>query len=455
MKQFYSITCFLTVAALNGTAQLTNSGNLKLAPGAAVTIFGNVTNNGTVTDSATIVTLGGTSPQQVDGSSVTLFNNLRLNNATGVTLGQTMRVRGTLTFTAGTLTTTSANLLVLENNAAATGASNNSFVAGPVAKIGSQAFVFPTGKNSVYAPIAMGAPALVTDRFTAEYFQASPNALYNVSSKEILLDHVSQCEYWMLDRTAGSSNVAVTLSWDTRSCGVSNLADLRVARWDGTQWTDKGNGGTTGNTTAGTVVSSAAVTGFGPFTLASSTMANSLPVELIDFSAYCDGSSAVLSWHTASENNNAYFTIERSTDGLDWKPVKNVPGAGNSTALLAYTHSDPASPLADAYYRLTQTDLNGHTTEHDIVYLESCLGESPESAVTVYPNPSKGDVYVASTEAISSIAVFQSDGKPVSSVEISIEDKSIDFSQVPEGIYFLEIVSGGKSFRERVVISGH
>jgi hypothetical protein len=272
MKQFYIIACFLTVAALNGTAQLTNTGNLKLAPGAEVTIFGNVTNNGTMTDSGTIVTLAGTAPQLVDGSAVTLFNNLRLNNATGITLGQAMRVRGTLTFTAGKLTTTATNLLVLENNAVATGASNTSFVNGPVAKTGSQAFVFPTGKNSFYAPIAIGAPALATDRFTAEYFQASPNALYNVNSKELVLDHVSQCEYWMLDRTAGSSNVAVTLSWDTRSCGVSNLADLRVARWDGTQWTDKGNGGTTGNTTAGTVVSGAAVNGFGPFTLASTSL---------------------------------------------------------------------------------------------------------------------------------------------------------------------------------------
>jgi hypothetical protein len=129
-----------------------------------------------------------------------------------------------------------------------------------------------------------------------------------------------------------------------------------------------------------------------------------------------------------------------------------VTGAGNSTVLLAYTYTD-ANALANAYYRLTQTDLNGHLTEHDIVYLESCMSAAHENTLSVYPNPSKGDVYVASKDEITSIAVFQSDGKPVSNAAVSVENKHIDFSQVPEGIYFLEIVSGNRSFRERVVIS--
>src|SRR3989344_3689005 len=221
--------------------------------------FGNVTNNGTLTDSGTVVTFFSPSAQTIDGSSVTTFNNLTLNNASvsGITLGQAMNVRGILVFTDGYLVTTATNILGLTGTASVSGASNNSFVSGPAFKTGDQPFVFPVGKNVVYAPIAISAPVLTTDVFTAECFQTDPDALYSVISLEAGLDHVSQCEYWMLDRTTGSSDVTVELSWDTRSCGVTNMADLRVARWDGTQWTNKGNGGTTGTLAAGTVVSSA------------------------------------------------------------------------------------------------------------------------------------------------------------------------------------------------------
>lgn len=89
----------------------------------------------------------------------------------------------------------------------------------------------------------------------------------------------------MLDRVTSTNNVNVTLTWDVNSGGVTDLDDLLVARWDGDSWTSEGNGGTTGNTTTGTIVTSSAVTNFSPFTLASSTSNNPLPIELLSFSA--------------------------------------------------------------------------------------------------------------------------------------------------------------------------
>ena len=338
MKKFI-IICVLFLTGTAGIyAQLTNSGNIRTFTGANVTIYGDVTNNGTIADSGTLVTLAGSGLQTFGGSSITTLKNLLLNNtsASGVTLAQALNVRGTLTFTDGYLNTTAVNLLTMTNTSAASGANNNSFVSGPVAKLGNTAFVFPTGKNVVYAPIAIDAPGVVTDLFTAEYFQVSPTPTYPAWSYEPALNHVSECEYWMLDRTTGSSDVAVTLSWDTRSCGVTNLSDLRVARWDGAQWTDKGNGGTTGTTAAGTVVSSAAVTGFGPFTLASSTFTNPLPVELMSFAANCEQEKAVLRWSTESEYNNDYFIIESSLNAQDWQTAATIEGSGTTSDLSNY-----------------------------------------------------------------------------------------------------------------------
>jgi hypothetical protein len=41
-----------------------------------------------------------------------------------------------------------------------------------------------------------------------------------------------------------------------------------------------------------------------------------LPVSLLNFSAQIQNSETILTWSTASEINNNYFTIERSADGL-------------------------------------------------------------------------------------------------------------------------------------------
>ncbi len=452
MKQFIIISIVFLVQTTEIHAQLTNSGNIRMFTGANVTIYGDVTNNGAIVDSGTLVTLAGTNLQTFGGSVVTTLNNLHLNNshATGVTLAQALNVRGTLTFTDGYLNTTAANILTLTSTSAVSGVSNASFVSGPVIKTGNSAFIFPTGKNVVYAPIAIAAPAVVTDQFTAEYFQVSPAPTYSTSLHEPSLDHVSECEYWMLDRTTGTSNVAVTLSWDTRSCGVTVLGDLRVARWDGAQWINEGNGGTTGTTAAGTVISAAPVTTFSPFTLASTTSSNPLPLELVAFSAHCENEEVVLQWSTANELQNDYFTIENSLNALDWQTAATIDGAGTSTELTNYTWIDPSNPGRDMYYRLSQTDYNGEKTVHNMLYLKNCLLAG--SSLSIYPNPAKNIVTILTGEKIHQIRVMDPGGKAIN-VPIDYQYKQIDFSHMPNGVYFIQISTLKETFNEKVVIS--
>lgn len=52
-----------------------------------------------------------------------------------------------------------------------------------------------------------------------------------------------------------------------------------------------------------------------------------LPVELLDFKAECDNEDMRVSWTTASEVNNHYFTVERSSNGSDFEPVASLKGS--------------------------------------------------------------------------------------------------------------------------------
>ncbi len=295
-----------------------------------------------------------------------------------------------LLFTKGDLITTAANLLILGDNVTAVGASDSSFVDGPMRKVGDEAFWFPVGDaDTAFAPIRVNNTAVTTNAWTAEYFHVDPDAVpFDVTLKDITLDHISRCEYWSLERTTGSSNVAVSLSWAPRSCGVTNIADLHVARWTGALWRDHGNGGTTGSTTAGTIVTAGTVSSFTYFTLASGTLNNPLPIELVRFEAIARPDHVDLQWVTASESNNDHFVVERTRDGVAFEEVVMVPGAGNSSALLTYTDID-ADPLPGlSYYRLVQVDLDGTATYSDLVPVRYDTDE--HSAILVYPNPTDG-----------------------------------------------------------------
>jgi hypothetical protein len=92
----------------------------------------------------------------------------------------------------------------MKHGSTATGASNSSFVSGPVKKIGNTAFVFNVGSGSTYRPLTITAPSNTSDAFTAEYFSTGQTI---GSTKDTTITFVSDCGYWKLDRNVGSSNI--------------------------------------------------------------------------------------------------------------------------------------------------------------------------------------------------------------------------------------------------------
>ena len=86
---------------------------------------------------------------------------------------------------------------------------------------------------------------------------------------------------------------------------------------------------------------------------------NGLPVELYTFEGSSIDNLNLITWSTASEHNNDYFIIERSTDGENWLTTNKTTGMGNSTMLTKYSCIDNTFDKRINYYRLTQIDFNG------------------------------------------------------------------------------------------------
>ena len=386
------------------------------------------------------------------GATGNYDGGIKLNkSAAGVTLLSNLQMDAasqSLTFMQGNLNTSTATLLILGDNVTTSGASNNSFVNGPMRKVGNDAFTFPVGDLGLYhAPLTITAPGSTSDAFTLEYIHMDPQTVpYDVTALGAGIDHVSRCEYWDLQRTAGSSNVRVTLSWDTRSCGVDQLSTLRVARWNGTQWVSHGNGGTTGNTGAGTLITAAGSTptSFGPFTLSSSTSNNPLPIELLSFTAEPDGQVVDLAWATATEQDNDRFVVERSADAMAFQAVFETDGAGNSSSTLHYTGVDPRPLDGLSYYRLKQIDLDGAFSYSSVVAVQRPTAQG-DAHVVLYPNPSTGELNVripGDPGQAHVVRLFDATGRSMLEQRTATSVLHIDASALPSGTYHVVAMDG-------------
>ncbi len=410
------------------------------------------------------VVMDGSGPQSINdlGASVEpLFRRITLNNtADEVTLNMPITIRTNITFTAGNMVTTLANILTMNDNSGATGGSNDSHVDGPMEKVGNDNFTFPLGDSASYHPLSITGPSGNTSRFRAEYFEADPGVSFDPTSRDGSLTRVSEVEYWQLDRTFGSSSVRVTLAWDTASA-VTNLADLAVARWDSglMRWIDHGNGGTTGDTASGTIQTNGTVTTFSPFTLAStSNLDNPLPIELLSFEARPNGQQVDLTWITATEINNDFFTIERSSNGLDFEPIEMIDGAGNSNKVLHYNTVDLQPLSGTSYYRLKQTDFNGTYAYSDIV-LVRFDDENAANEWYVYPNPGDGsELYVRleGQQVMQHLEVRDLTGRiwhqQVLQGQSGVQNQLILDQTLPSGIYLITLISDTAQETKRVIV---
>ncbi len=376
---------------------------------------------------------------------------LRINGAGSVTrFAANVVVSSAIAFTQGIIqpmaaSSTANGLLILEAGCSVIDpADASSFVDGWMRKVGASPFTFPLGSDAMHAPLAISAPASPTDHFTARYRHDDPHPLWDVFQKEPTLDHLSRCEYWELERTSGSSAVAVTLSWDTpRSCTVDSPPDLRVARWGSTLWRDHGNSALTGSSVAGTVSTALPTTQFGTFTLASATFLNPLPVELLVFEVHEAGPKVRAAWATASEAGAREFQLERSGSGLAFSTVAVLDAVGNRQGITAYEAFDHAPLRGLSYYRLRMVDMDGSERFGPV----ATLLREPPAIAEAYPNPTDDLLWIDwAADGTERAELFAMGGGSLGVLHAEQQGDRLllDVRHLAPGAYLLRITAAGQ-----------
>lgn len=180
------------------------------------------------------------------------------------------------------------------------------------------------------------------------------------------------------------------------------------------------------------------------------TSAN-LPVELIGFTATRSGTGVALNWATASETNNDYFGVERSSNASNWIRLGMVMGAGNSNEIRQYTFTDTDPLNGTSYYRLRQTDFDGAFEFFGPV---AVVCDASAGGFQVYPNPAGDMVYVAGRpDARVRISLCTISGKVLfsQSVEDLSRPVSVNLQEYPKGMYILKVESESNATHYKLI----
>ena len=172
-----------------------------------------------------------------------------------------------------------------------------------------------------------------------------------------------------------------------------------------------------------------------------------LPIELSYFEVAQDGNQIQFDWATESENNNDYFTVEYSLDGVNFNSVVVVDGVGNSTEQLVYNTTVSAEKYEGiVYFRLKQTDFDGQSTYSDarVLYVQGA-----DDGIVIYPNPATTTITIDGGE-FSNVYFVDIQSKKYPAVALGGNQYSVE--NLSTGIYYAVISTAkGNALKKFIV----
>lgn len=485
--------------AINSPASITNQGLLTVAntftgsgtfingASGTFTYTGNnssgtnftITNFNASTTGNTVVYAGTTNQRwRATSTANNDYYNVIVNMGTGgstrLNLFNNVRVNGTLTITEGDPVLGNFNL-ELGSSATVSGGDADDWIritgSGVVRKLYSgfgADLVLPIGDTDDYSPITsfvvhsatLGANPYVNFSITdAAHPNRSTNnlALGGNDDGVAAVDYITR--YWTLSAN-DMANPSFTASYQYTDGDIVGTEANMIAALYGQppgetffDWKETGTVNATNNT---------ATVSNGDYWGALYAMDNNmdrLPVELLSFAGQVTANSVLLKWSTASEVNNSYFSVERSTDGFNFKEIAIVEGAGTTNNLKNYSFEDRFPLNGRSYYRLKQVDFNGQSEYSEVVSVKVEPFESNIN-MTLFPNPAQSIETVnlrilndnlESASAV--IKVVNQMGMEVwSSKEIIYNGQLIKLPTIPRGTYLVHVHIGHKKLVGKLLI---
>ncbi len=250
--------------------------------------------------------------------------------------------------------------------------------------------------------------------------------------------YIRKTEFDALKNTAGS--------------GIVNVSDINVFK------NDDACSGVIGDEAASLVSSvttwgldyvfTTEVNSFSSFYFASAAY-GTLPVKLEYFTGEVKPGGNLLNWK-ASCTDDVHFYVERSKDGIQFEEL-GVVTASQGDCAWPFAYMDQQPLPGKQYYRLRMKEANGETTYSNIILLDR--GEGGGLKLGLAPNPVVGDEGIflihSPVNRKMQLVIYDNNGRQVLrlpvQVQQGVQNKSVDISRLPAGLYHAVLQDGGKS----------
>jgi hypothetical protein len=184
-------------------------------------------------------------------------------------------------------------------------------------------------------------------------------------------------------------------------------------------------------------------------------------VELVSFEAISTGGSVALAWLTASESNNAGFSVEQEVGSDVFAEIGYVEGYGTTDRAQEYRYTVNDLDPGLHRFRLKQIDFDGAFEYSQVI----------EAAVTVpdrflikaaYPNPFNPTTtlrFAVATEQHVEVTLLNSAGQSIRTLYNAavaaneMQRLTVDASELPSGTYLVHFEGKGLSASERIVLA--
>lgn len=178
-----------------------------------------------------------------------------------------------------------------------------------------------------------------------------------------------------------------------------------------------------------------------------------LPVTFVSLSTTSTTDGVLVEWATAMEENNDFFTIERSVDGINFEAIGQTSGAGNSRELIHYTFADTDPLSGVTYYRIRQTDFDGQYDYSNVTFVSTAV------EMSLFPNPAISGGPITITAGLHQkeellLTVIDMNGRTLLEENFIFSEnnsQTVNHRLVP-GVYIVKLTGHAESQQQKLIV---
>jgi len=173
----------------------------------------------------------------------------------------------------------------------------------------------------------------------------------------------------------------------------------------------------------------------------------STPVETVavrqgfpaSFTAYRESRLVILRWHMVNELFIDHYTVERSTDNVNFEPLHNLVAQSTGDGEYDYQDGDSYPPSVVNYYRLKIVDQDGNAVYTPVVETDRLGRKPPVLSPSVLHMG--GTLHVTDTYYTTPLTInfFDRSGTRMGSFLVNGTAFDIPISNWSKGMYFYRI----------------